>query len=256
MNTSDNIVMTITPEIIKNRVIQFAGELCERGEFHKFASENDLTFIKTKFDEFLRDDIINQIVQAIQEDYEGEDSEGDQEIQEDGGSGIISIFFNYQRVQVKNRVIQLARELCENGEFKKFAYENYLSFTASKLDEFLKDYTIEQMVDKIQKEFQVYECDKLLGDYIITVFFEYRRTQIKNRLIQTLATLCHMGVFQNIAFEHNLNFNKSKLDEFIRNNLNEMVKAIEMEKDSLYEEEDGKLLKEYLMSVCVENTMM
>lgn len=253
MNTSENIVMTIAPEIIKDRVLQFASELYKSGEFDKFASKYNLTFTKSELDEFLRDDIIDMLIQEIQQ---GGEDEGESKDRDNLEECIICVFFDYQKTRIKNRVLELTRELCERGEFKKFASEHDLSFTASKLDEFLRDYTIDQMVEVIQREGDNAYSGKL-GDHIISTFFEFRRKEIKNRVIKILAEFCISEGFQKIASEYNLVFDKSKLDQFLRANLDEMVKAIMLEKDSLYEGEDGnKLLQGYLVSVCVENTMM
>ena len=246
MNRSENIVMTI---VTKNRVIELANELCEIGVFEQVASAHNLTFSKSKLDEFLRRDILDEMVQEIQE----ENSEL--------GDYIISIFFEYQRIQVHNRVTELARKLCEGGVFKQVASEHDLSFSKSKLDEFLRSYTFADMIQAIREEedpemYEGEDGDKTLGDYLISVFFEYRKKQIKNRVNKMLDEFCDIGVFQKIALEDNLNFSKSKLEKFLRDNLDDMINAILMEKDSLYEGEDGdKLLGGYLISVCVDNTM-
>ena len=245
MNSSENIVMTITP----NRVFEVANELCERGEFEKSASELDLTFRKSKLDEFLRrSDMVQLLINGQEEDSNLENY-------------IMAFFFEYERIQVHNRVVKLALKLCESGVFKQVAFDHSLSFSEAKFDEFLRSYTFKEMVQAIREEEdpEIYEGedgDKTLGDYLISVFFEYRKNQIKNRVINMLDEFRNIGVFQKIALEDNLNFSKSKLDEFLRDNLDDMVNMLLMEKDSLYEGEDGdKLLGGYLISVCVDNTM-
>ena len=245
MNSSENIVMTITP----NRVFEVANELCERGEFEKSASELDLTFRKSKLDEFLRrSDMVQLLINGQEEDSNLENY-------------IMAFFFEYERIQVHNRVVKLALKLCESGVFKQVAFDHSLSFSEAKFDEFLRSYTFKEMVQAIREEEdpEIYEGedgDKTLGDYIISVFFEYRKNQLKNRVINMLDEFRNIGVFQKIALEDNLNFSKSKLDEFLRDNLDDMVNMLLMEKDSLYEGEDGdKLLGGYLISVCVDNTM-
>ena len=245
MNSSENIVMTITP----NRVFEVANELCERGEFEKSASELDLTFRKSKLDEFLRrSDMVQLLINGQEEDSNLENY-------------IMAFFFEYERIQVHNRVVKLALKLCESGVFKQVAFDHSLSFSETKFDEFLRSYTFKEMVQAIREEEdpEIYEGedgDKTLGDYIISVFFEYRKNQLKNRVINMLDEFRNIGVFQKIALEDNLNFSKSKLDEFLRDNLDDMVNMLLMEKDSLYEGEDGdKLLGGYLISVCVDNTM-
>ena len=220
MNTCENILMT------KNRVLQLANELFERGEFKNST--------KSELDEFLMGDIIDELAQDVEQ--EGE-QEGELE------ECIIEMFFDYQRTQIKNRLIKLARDLYESGEFDKAS--------ASKLDEFLLDYTIDQMVEAIQKE-----THDLTGDYIISKFFEYRRMQVKNRVIKFFAEFCDMGGFNKIATEYNFTFSKDKLHQFISENLQNIIGSIMIEKDSLFEGENGnKLLQDYLISLFVENTI-
>ena len=244
MNSSENILMTITPK----RVIEVATELCETGEFEKIASEHDLTFRKSKLDEFLRGDMVQVMIQEMAQDSNLENY-------------IIAFFFEYERIQVHNRVTELARKLCESGVFKQVAFKHSLSFSEAKLDEFLRSYTFNEMVKAISEEEdpEIYEGedgDKTLGDYLISVFFEYRKNQLKNRVNKMLDEFFQIGVFQKIALEDNLNFSKSKLEQFLRDNLDDMVNSLLMEKDSLYQGEDGdKLLGGYLISVCVDNTM-
>ena len=246
MNSSENILMTITPK----RVIEVATELCETGEFEKIASEHDLTFRKSKLDEFLRGDMVQVMIQEMAQE---EDSNLE--------NYIIAFFFEYERIQVHNRVTELARKLCESGVFKQVAFKHSLSFSEAKLDEFLRSYTFNEMVKAISEEEdpEIYEGedgDKTLGDYLISVFFEYRKNQLKNRVNKMLDEFFQIGVFQKIALEDNLNFSKSKLEQFLRDNLDDMVNTLLMEKDSLYQGEDGdKLLGGYLISVCVDNTM-
>lgn len=214
----------------KNRVLQLANDLFERGEFKNST--------KSELDEFLMGDIIDELAQDVaQQQAQGESEEGELE------ECIIEMFFDYQRTQIKNRLIKLARDLYESGEFDKVS--------ASKLDEFLLDYTIDQMVEAIQKE-----THDLTGDYIISKFFEYRRMQVKNRVIKFYAEFCDMGGFNKIATEYNFTFSKDKLHQFIRENLQNIIDSIMIEKDSLFEGENGnKLLQDYLISLFVENTI-
>jgi galactitol-specific phosphotransferase system IIB component len=252
MNTSENIVMNIDSEITKNEVSLLTSDLCQRGEFDRVATEYNLIFTKSKLDDFFTEDIIGTMIQGMKDEQlrSKVDLEG----------YIIAFFFEYQRVKVKNRVIELVEKLYESRIFKQFASENDLSFSLDKLNEFLKSYTYDEMITKIQKNSQIYEGengDKLLGDYIVSSFFEYRRSQIENRVLFMLTKFCNLGVFHKIAHEHNLIFIKSRLDEFISANIDEMIQALQMEKDSVYEGEDGdKLLEEYIISVCVENVMI
>jgi len=145
MNTSENTIMIIDSEIIKNII----RELQEKGEFERIAYEHSLTFIKSNFDTFLSEYSIELMVQGMKEENLSKkvDLEG----------YIICFFFEYQKVQVQNRVIKLADELYQSGMFKKFAFENDYSFSVSKFNEFLSSYTFDEMIKKIQKEYELYE---------------------------------------------------------------------------------------------------
>ena len=249
-DTSENIVMTKNKaREVKYRVIDLVSD--------KFKEEMGCKFTLENLDWFLN---YNKPIIRNMIDYLMEKDQDLDMVQINGEiMGIVKEWPEKSQDMI-NEFIELARDLYYKMLYKVVTKHNMYLFERGKLklEEFLRE-NAKAMVEEMEGGDSCGLVD--MEEYIATVFDDYITSwrtntfyETKKRIFQIANDLYEQGIFQEIASENNLILTQAKLDNFLRDNIEDMVKTIELEDPKVYEGSSGQiLLEEYVLSVVFDN---